>query len=224
MITAGFGQNIVLTTVSTFILVYLLQYAGISTAGLAVVTIIITVSKIVDAILDPVMGSIIDMTRTRWGKLRPYILFSAAPVALLSGLLFTVPDTAEPLKLVYFGVCYVLWSLAYTVCDVPLLGAHRLRLRRPDRADEGHRDGAGLRSHRARPRDAGDALAGTPAELRARDDERRMVARGVHHVVPRHGGVPARLLLHSRAADLGGVDRADGASARDHAVPEHARC
>ncbi|MET0724985.1 MAG: glycoside-pentoside-hexuronide (GPH):cation symporter [Leifsonia sp.] len=122
VITAGFGQNFVLTTVSTFILVYLLQYAGISTAGLAVVTIIITVSKIVDAVLDPVMGSIIDMTRTRWGKLRPYILFSAAPVALLSGLLFTVPDTAEPLKLVYFGVCYILWSLAYTVCDVPFWG------------------------------------------------------------------------------------------------------
>ncbi len=63
------------------------------------VTIIITVSKVVDAILDPVMGSIIDMTRTRWGKLRPYIPVSpAAPVALLSGLLFTVPDTAEPLS------------------------------------------------------------------------------------------------------------------------------
>ena len=122
VISAGFGQNIVLTTVSTFILVYLLQYAGISTAGRAVVTVIITVSKIVDAILDPVMGSIIDMTRTRWGKLRPYILFSAAPVALLSGLLFTVPDTSEPVKLVYFGVCYVLWSLAYTVCDVPFWG------------------------------------------------------------------------------------------------------
>lgn len=122
VITAGFGQNIVLTTVSTFMLVYLLQYAGISTAGLAIVTIIITISKIVDAVLDPVMGSIIDMTRTRWGKLRPYILFSALPVAILSGLLFTVPDTAEPLKLVYFGVCYVLWSLAYTVCDVPFWG------------------------------------------------------------------------------------------------------
>ena len=104
---------------------------------MAVVTIIITVSKIVDAILDPVMGSLIDMTRTRWGKLRPYILFSAAPVALLSALLFTVPDIAEPLKLVYFGVCYVLWSLAYTVCDVPLLGPHRFRLRRPDRARRG---------------------------------------------------------------------------------------
>ncbi|MEP6480400.1 MAG: glycoside-pentoside-hexuronide (GPH):cation symporter [Rhodoglobus sp.] len=122
VVTAGFGQNFVLTTVSTFILVYLLQYAGISNSGLLVVTGIITVSKIIDAVLDPVMGSIIDMTRTRWGKLRPYILISALPVALLSGLLFSVPDTSEPIKLVYFGVAYILWSLAYTVCDVPFWG------------------------------------------------------------------------------------------------------
>ena len=122
IVTAGFGQNIVLTTVSTFLLVYLLQYAQISTAGIAVVTLIITVSKIADAVLDPVMGSIIDMTRTRWGKLRPYILFSALPVALLSGLMFSVPETSEPLKLLYFGVAYVLWGLAYTVCDVPFWG------------------------------------------------------------------------------------------------------
>ena len=122
IVTAGFGQNFVLTTVSTFMLVYLLEYAGISTAGMAVVTLIITVAKITDAVLDPVMGSIIDMTRTRWGKLRPYILFSALPVAVLSGLLFSVPDTTEPLKLLYFGICYVLWGLAYTVCDVPFWG------------------------------------------------------------------------------------------------------
>ncbi|MFD1713284.1 MFS transporter [Amnibacterium flavum] len=122
VVAAGFGQNFVLTTVSTFILVYLLQYAGISTAGIAVVTVIITVSKVFDAILDPILGSIIDMTSTRWGKLRPYILFSAAPVAILSGLMFSVPDTTEPLKLVYFGIFYVLWGIAYTACDVPFWG------------------------------------------------------------------------------------------------------
>jgi sugar (glycoside-pentoside-hexuronide) transporter len=122
VVTAGFGQNFVLTTVSTFMLVYLLEYAGISTAGLAVVTVIITVSKLFDAVLDPILGSIIDMTRTRWGKLRPYILFSAAPVAILSGLLFSVPDADEPTKLLFFGVFYVLWGIAYTVCDVPFWG------------------------------------------------------------------------------------------------------
>jgi sugar (glycoside-pentoside-hexuronide) transporter len=122
IVTAGFGQNFVLTTVSTFILVYLLQYAGISTEGMVVVTLIITAAKILDAILDPIMGSIIDMTRSRWGKLRPYILFSALPVAILSGLLFSVPDVDEAGKLVFFGVFYVLWGIAYTVCDVPFWG------------------------------------------------------------------------------------------------------
>lgn len=122
IVTAGFGQNFVLTTVSTFMLVYLLQYAQISTAGMAVVTIILTGTKILDAIADPVMGSIIDMTRTRWGKLRPYVLFSALPVAVLSGLVFSVPDVAEPGKLLYFGIVYLLWGLAYTVCDVPFWG------------------------------------------------------------------------------------------------------
>jgi len=122
IVTAGFGQNFVLTTVSTFILVYLLLYAGISTEGMVVVTLIITAAKILDAILDPIMGSIIDMTRSRWGKLRPYILFSALPVALLSGLLFSVPDVEEPAKLVFFGISYLLWGIAYTVCDVPFWG------------------------------------------------------------------------------------------------------
>lgn len=122
IVIAGFGQNIVLTTVTTFILVYLLQYAHISTQGMAVVTAIITAAKIFDAVSDPVMGTVIDLTHTRWGKLRPYILFSALPVAVLSTLLFAVPDVAEPGKLVFFGVCYFLWGIAYTVCDVPYWG------------------------------------------------------------------------------------------------------
>ncbi|MBN9139262.1 MAG: MFS transporter [Micrococcales bacterium] len=122
IVVAGFGQNVVLTTVTTFVLAYLIQYAGISSAGIAVVTAIITVAKIVDAFTDPVMGVIIDLTRTRWGKLRPYILFSAAPVAALTTLIFAVPDVDEPLQLVYFGIVYLLWGFAYTVCDVPFWG------------------------------------------------------------------------------------------------------
>jgi len=122
IVTAAFGQNIILTTVTTFILVYLIQYAHISTQGIAVVTAIITAAKILDAVSDPLVGSIIDRTRTRWGKLRPFVLFSAAPVAVLTALLFSVPSTSEPLKLVYFGVCYLLWGVAYSACDVPLWG------------------------------------------------------------------------------------------------------
>jgi len=122
LVAAGFGQNVILTTVTTFILVYLVEYVKISTAGIAVVTTIITVAKFLDAIADPLMGSIIDTTRTRWGKLRPFVLFSAAPVAVLTGLLFTVPHLPEAGQLVFFGIVYFLWGFAYTVCDVPFWG------------------------------------------------------------------------------------------------------
>lgn len=122
IITAGFGQNMVLTMVSTFMLVYLLEYAHISVAGMAIVTVIMTIGKVWDAINDPFMGSVVDMTRTRWGKLRPYILFSAAPVAIFSAALFCLPDASETAKLVFFGACYILWDVAYTMCDVPYWG------------------------------------------------------------------------------------------------------
>lgn len=122
IVTAAFGQNLVYATVTTFLLLYLVQYAKISTAGIAVVTVVLTVARIVDAIADPVVGSVIDMTRTRWGKLRPFILFSAAPVAIFSALLFAVPTADEPAQLWYFAICYLIWGLVYAACDVPLWG------------------------------------------------------------------------------------------------------
>lgn len=122
IVTAAFGQNLVYATITTFLLLYLVQYVGLSTAGIAVVTVVLTVARIVDAIADPVVGSIIDMTRTRWGKLRPFVLFSAAPVALFSILVFAVPDVDETAQLWYFAVCYLVWGLVYAACDVPLWG------------------------------------------------------------------------------------------------------
>lgn len=122
IVTAAFGQNLVYATVTTFLLLYLVQYAKISTAGIAVVTVVLTVARIIDAVADPVVGSLIDMTRTRWGKLRPFILFSAAPVAIFSALLFAVPDAEEPVQLWYFAICYLIWGLVYAACDVPLWG------------------------------------------------------------------------------------------------------
>lgn len=122
IVTAGFGQNVVLTTVTTFILVYLIQYAGLSTGGIAVASVIIGVAKGLDAVSDPLVGTFIDRTSTRWGKLRPWVLFSAAPVAILTGLMFAVPDMAESSQLIYFGIVYLVWGISYSACDVPLWG------------------------------------------------------------------------------------------------------
>jgi sugar (glycoside-pentoside-hexuronide) transporter len=122
IVTAAFGQNLVYATITTFLLLYLVQYVGISTAGIAIVTVVLTVARIVDAIADPVVGSLVDMTRTRWGKLRPFVLFSAGPVALFSILLFAVPEGDEAMQLWYFAIVYLIWGLVYAACDVPLWG------------------------------------------------------------------------------------------------------
>jgi sugar (glycoside-pentoside-hexuronide) transporter len=118
IVSAGAGQNVIYTVVTTFMLLFLLQYADFGPTQIAIATTVIAVTRIVDAIGDPIVGSLIDMTRTRWGKLRPYVLFSAVPVAVLTALLFTVPEGA----VVYFAVLYVIWGFAYTFCDVPLWG------------------------------------------------------------------------------------------------------
>lgn len=120
IVTAGIGQNLVLTTVTTFMLVYLIEHAGLSAGGIAIVTAIVTVTRIVDAIADPVMGSIVDVTRTRLGRMRPYVLASTLPLVVLTTLLFAVPpDLGEQWQLAWFGVAYVLWGFAYALCDVP---------------------------------------------------------------------------------------------------------
>ena len=54
--------------------------------------------------------------------MRPFILFSALPVVVLTTLLFSVPSGSDAFKLVFFGICYVLWGIAYSFCDVPLWG------------------------------------------------------------------------------------------------------
>lgn len=122
IIIAGFGQNMVLTFVTTFILLYLSEYAKISSAGLAAVAVILSAAKVFDAINDPIMGVLVDKTRSRWGKLRPFILFSALPVAFFSAILFCLPNGSETGKLIFFAVMLLFWDAAYTACDVPYWG------------------------------------------------------------------------------------------------------
>ncbi len=131
---AGFGQNMVITFTVTFMLVYLYEAVGFSIKGIAALTAIITGAKIWDAINDFIMGMIVDHTRTRWGKLRPYILFTAFPIALLTIMLFAIPQTTETYKLIYFGIVYVMWGMIYTIADVPYWGlAGSITVTIPDR-------------------------------------------------------------------------------------------
>ena len=81
-----------------------------------------------DAVNDPLMGTVVDKTRTRFGKLRPFLMgvplpLAAATVMLFAGpVIITAPGTAAPSKLIYMVVTYFLWEFLYTICDVPFWG------------------------------------------------------------------------------------------------------
>ncbi|MBO4742349.1 MAG: MFS transporter, partial [Bacteroidales bacterium] len=80
---------------------------------------LLLVTKIYDAVSDPVMGLIADRTQTRWGKYRPYLLWMAIPFAIIGILSFYVPNTTYTLKHVYAYVMYILMMTAYTAVNVP---------------------------------------------------------------------------------------------------------
>lgn len=74
------------------------------------------VTRVWDAVSDPMMGIIADRTKTRWGKYRPYLLFFALPFALCGVLLFTTPETG---KTIWAYVTYILMMTVYTGINVP---------------------------------------------------------------------------------------------------------
>jgi GPH family glycoside/pentoside/hexuronide:cation symporter len=88
------------------------------------------VTRIWDTANDPIMGIIGDRTNTRWGKFRPYLLWIAAPFAIIGILLFTTPDLSVNGKIVYAYISYTLMMMAYTAINVPyasLLGVMTAR-------------------------------------------------------------------------------------------------
>jgi GPH family glycoside/pentoside/hexuronide:cation symporter len=99
-----------------FLLYYYTDVWGIHPGHAAFMFLI---TRWADAFTDPAMGLIADRTNTRWGKYRPYILWTIIPYALLGYLLFLGPDFGPTGKLVYAYVTYSLVMLAYTAINVP---------------------------------------------------------------------------------------------------------
>src|SRR5690606_38134142 len=82
-------------------------------------TIIFVVGLLGAFVFTPLMGLVADRTRTRWGKFRPWILWTAIPFGLLSLLAFTTPDLGPQGKVVYALVTYTLLVLVYAANNLP---------------------------------------------------------------------------------------------------------
>lgn len=94
-------------------------YSNIFGLGLAQTGALLLVTRIWDAVSDPMMGILADRTDTKWGKYRPYLLFCALPFALCGVFLFTTPDTGPTGKLVWAYTSYILMMTIYTGINVP---------------------------------------------------------------------------------------------------------
>ena len=94
-------------------------YSTIFGLSLVDATFLMLVTRIWDAVSDPMMGVIADRTSTKWGKYRPYLLWIAIPFAVVGVLLFTTPDIGYAGKRIWAYVTYILMMTVYTAINVP---------------------------------------------------------------------------------------------------------
>ena len=110
------GKDLCYAMISTYLMIYLTD-----TVGLAPFFVgnLFLVARVWDAINDPMMGFVVDNTRTRWGKFRPWILIGTLINAVILVLLFRGPELEGFALYAYYSVMYILWGMTYTVMDIP---------------------------------------------------------------------------------------------------------
>lgn len=110
------AANLIFQTLVTFIAFFYTDVYGIPPAQAAAIT---AIGGIVGALFTPVMGIIADRTSTRWGKFRPWILWTAIPFGGLALLAFSTPNFSEGGKVIYAYVTYILLLLIYAANNLP---------------------------------------------------------------------------------------------------------
>ncbi len=125
-LTGMFGQNLIYNIVATGLYFYFQNVICLPAMALGW---IMTIARIWDAINDPMMGTIVDKTHSKWGKCRPYLIIFPAIIGVITILTFIngnyaeASSTAQKVLIVgWAAVSYIAWGMCFTVCDIPLWG------------------------------------------------------------------------------------------------------
>ena len=118
------GQNVIYNVIATGMVFYFQSVIFIPAIAISV---IMGVARIWDAINDPMMGTIVDRTRTKWGKCRPYLFFVPGIVMITTFLTFVngqysaanSPKT-NAIIIAWAAISYILWGMTYTAGDIPI--------------------------------------------------------------------------------------------------------
>ena len=112
----NFASQLSWTMVGTYLSIF---YTDVFGLGVGAVAMLMLIAKVWDGINDPMMGTIMERTHTRWGRFRPYIFAGAPLLVVFTILTFTVPGFGGPAKLIYAYVTYIGLGMAYTMTNVP---------------------------------------------------------------------------------------------------------
>ena len=119
---ARFASSAVTGLIQGYLLFFYTSCVGINANAVGIMFLI---SKIFDGLNDPIMGVIVDKTRTKWGKMRPYLVIGAIPWGVITILMF-LPQIYAGMsmsgKIVYMYVTYILYGLLGTIIGIPLDG------------------------------------------------------------------------------------------------------
>ncbi len=110
------GQGMVYGIMSSYISDFYLNVLKVTPIF---VLLLMLLARIWDAINDPIMGFAVDHLNPKKGKMKPYLLYTPIPVAILTMLLFYAPNISDSKKMIYAAVTYVAWGMIYTSSDVP---------------------------------------------------------------------------------------------------------
>ena len=115
------GRDMVYALITNFLLSYILFTRGLNAAQLTAVTAIMVGARVFDALNDPIMGNIIERTRTRWGKFKPWLVIGILSTSVVIYLLFNT--NLQGWSFIWlFGIAYFLFSITYTMHDISYWG------------------------------------------------------------------------------------------------------
>ncbi len=115
------GRDMVYCLVTNYLLTFILFTRSLSNGQLAAVTGIMVAARIFDGLNDPVMGNIIERTRTKWGKFKPWLLIGTLTSSVLIYIVFNTK--LQGWSFIWlFGLFYFGYSITFTMCDISYWG------------------------------------------------------------------------------------------------------
>ncbi len=115
------GRDMMYQLFTNYLYAYVLLTRQLDKAQLATIAAIMVAARVFDALNDPLMGNIIDRTRTKWGKFKPWLVIGILTTSLVIYAAFNTKLQGWPF-VIFFGVIYFLYSITYTMHDISYWG------------------------------------------------------------------------------------------------------